>query len=137
MLFDVFQLFLLYLFKTGSSNLISTGKPPTGKLVATLKRPTNAIVQNITLPKSTKGRVVTLQLPAGQEREVRFREVEVYNGELLGKRAYRNSGGGWGGSLGNSSGCVPSRNGNETLTLFIVNMQDLIYLKIAKPFCSI
>ena len=81
-----FQFFWFYHFKTGSSKLIWTAKPPPGKLVATLNHPTNARVQNITLPKSTKGRVITLQLPAGQERELRFREVEVYNGELLGKR---------------------------------------------------
>ena len=54
-----------------------------GKSVATLDNPTKDSVQAITLPKDTKARFVTLDL---KRRNVllKFREVEIYNGPLLG-----------------------------------------------------
>ena len=49
----------------------------------TLTHPTKDGVQTITLPEKTTGRTVSLLLPG--KKEMSFREVEVYNGPLLGK----------------------------------------------------
>ena len=52
-----------------------------GNVIASLENPTKESVQTITLPKDTKARYVTLELANAI---LRFREVEVYNGPLLG-----------------------------------------------------
>ena len=82
-LFNIYFIFYLFPFLLDSSKLIWNGKPPKGKLVFTLTHPTKDGVQTITLPKKTTGRTVSLLLPG--KKEMSFREVEVYNGPLLGK----------------------------------------------------
>ena len=54
-----------------------------GRVVASLDYPTEESVQTITLPKDTKARYVTLELKR-ENPILKFREVEVYNGPLLG-----------------------------------------------------
>jgi len=54
-----------------------------GKYVAKLDNPTKETVQTITLPKDTKARFVTLDLKR-KNAILKFREVEIYNGPLLG-----------------------------------------------------
>ena len=54
-----------------------------GNVVASLDYPTQESVQTIILPKDTKARYVTLDL-IKENRILKFREVEVYNGPLLG-----------------------------------------------------
>jgi len=54
-----------------------------GKIVATLDNPTRDPVQTLTLPKDTKARFVTLDLER-RNAILKFREVEIYNGPLLG-----------------------------------------------------
>ena len=61
---------------------------PEGTIVAELRYPTKERVQSILLPKNTNGRVVTLHLPG--RKDLRFREVEIYNGALPGKGFERN-----------------------------------------------
>lgn len=54
-----------------------------GRRVARLDSPTEEPVQTITLSKNVKVRFVTLALQNGGL-ELQFREVEIYNGPLLG-----------------------------------------------------
>ena len=54
-----------------------------GNVIASLDYPTKESVQTITLPKDTKARYVTLELKRANA-ILKFREVEVYNGPLLG-----------------------------------------------------
>ena len=59
-----------------------------GRRVFTLEHPTRERVQNFTLPRQTEARVVTIKLPPAtskEGKELRFREVEIYNGPLYGK----------------------------------------------------
>ena len=72
---------LVFPFFSDASKL-KDGNAPTGKVVFNLNHPRNDRVQNMTLPKRTRGRIVSLRLPG--KKELRFREVEVYNGALLG-----------------------------------------------------
>ena len=55
-----------------------------GNVVASLDYPTQESVQTITLPKDTKARYVTLDLFSQNNLYLKFREVEIYNGPLLG-----------------------------------------------------
>ena len=80
---NIYLIFYMFSFLLDSSRLIWNGKPPKGKVVFTLTYPTKDSVQTITLPEKTTGRTVSLLLPG--KKEMRFREVEVYNGPLLGK----------------------------------------------------
>ena len=53
-----------------------------------LKHPTADRVQNISFAKPIQGKIVTLS-PGGEHvswKQLRFLEVEVYNGPLIGKR---------------------------------------------------
>ncbi|XP_067049216.1 fibrillin-1-like [Acropora muricata] len=61
---------------------IENGSCPEGTIVAELRHPTKKRVQSIVLPENTNGRVVSLHLPG--RRDLRFREVEIYNGALPG-----------------------------------------------------
>lgn len=54
-----------------------------GNRVASLDNPTKEPVQTITLPNDTKARFVTLELKR-KNAILKFREVEIYNGPLLG-----------------------------------------------------
>ena len=54
-----------------------------GRHVATLDSPTREPVQTIILRKNIKARFVTLAL-SNKRLELQFREVEIYNGPLLG-----------------------------------------------------
>ena len=54
-----------------------------GNVIASLDNPTKESVQTITLPKDTKARYVTLEMKMAKD-ILKFREVEVYNGPLLG-----------------------------------------------------
>jgi len=54
-----------------------------GESVARLNNPTEESVQTITLPEVTKARFVTLDLRISHD-ILKFREVEIYNGPLLG-----------------------------------------------------
>ncbi|KAL9970891.1 hypothetical protein ACROYT_G023346 [Oculina patagonica] len=55
-----------------------------GKKVASLDNPTKEPVQTITLPEDTKARYVTIELKdRGTWAELKFREVEIYNGPFL------------------------------------------------------
>ena len=67
---------------------MENGSCPEGTTVEELTYPTKKRVQSIVLPKNTNGRVVTLYLPG--RKDLRFREVEIYNGALPGKRFERN-----------------------------------------------
>ena len=69
-----------YLLIVADSGKNGFGK---GKKVASLKHPDKESVQTITLPQDTKARYVTLELN-GRKAMLKFREVEVYNGPLLG-----------------------------------------------------
>ena len=51
--------------------------------MASLDSPTTEPVQTIILPKNTKARFVTLAIQR-KDVELMFREVEIYNGPLLG-----------------------------------------------------
>ena len=56
-----------------------------GKLVAKITKSSKSsgLVSLLQLPKNTEGRFVTLRLP-GIEKKLEFRELEVYNGPLIG-----------------------------------------------------
>lgn len=54
-----------------------------GEEVARLANPTKESVQTITLPKDIKARFVTLFFYRNYA-NLKFREVEIYNGELQG-----------------------------------------------------
>ena len=54
-----------------------------GHHVASLDSPTKEPVQTITLRKNIKARFITLAL-SNKRLELQFREVEIYNGPLLG-----------------------------------------------------
>lgn len=54
-----------------------------GRHVASLDSPTKEPVQTITLRKNIKARFITLAL-SNKRLELQFREVEIYNGPLLG-----------------------------------------------------
>ena len=56
---------------------------PAHRLIAKLK-PTDETVQVITLTKITWAKVVTLRLYDRKNSILSFREVEVYNGQLIG-----------------------------------------------------
>ena len=66
-------------------SLIDAGENAFGKghHVASLDSPTKEPVQTITLRKNIKARFITLAL-SNKRLELQFREVEIYNGPLLG-----------------------------------------------------
>lgn len=54
--------------------------------VARLKHPSKEPVQTITLPKNTKGEIFEFVLDRGKKTtKLKFREVEIYNGPLIGE----------------------------------------------------
>ena len=78
---SVILIFFIYLLGVADSGKNGFGK---GKKVASLKTPDKESVQTITLPQDTKARYVTLELNR-RSAILKFREIEIYNGPLLGK----------------------------------------------------